>query len=477
MKCPNCGNDFVEGHLYCDVCGEEIRIVPDFEPEIENSILENLSGIVEDFESGEAEEFPEEMHLNKKQTGRSGKFSDILSHPGKKWIVIAFAVVILGVTGILFFQNNSYNFQVKKAKQSADVGDYTQAISYMDRAIDLNDKDIAAKLLISDYYCENGQTEKAEIILREIISLDASNLDAYRKLIAIYEADSDYERINKILIENGTESVLHEFSGYVALPPEFSYEAGNYDEVVPLKLSSNTTGIIYYTLDGTTPDEKSDVYTSPIFLENGYYHISAIFVNDKGVMSECAENTYTVHVTVPLEPDISAESGIYTIPTLIEAEIPIGCSVYYTVDGTEPTQNSIPYMMPISMPIGDSTFKFVAYSPEGIGGAVATREYTLNVETLLTVESAVSLLLKGLTDRGIILDFEGSVPSMSGHNSYISSTLISSGTRVYYLIVEYYVDATGTISKTGNMYAVDADSGVLHKATVDAGGNYTVTPI
>ena len=38
MVCPSCGCEMAEGHLYCETCGNEIRIVPDFEPEIENSI-------------------------------------------------------------------------------------------------------------------------------------------------------------------------------------------------------------------------------------------------------------------------------------------------------------------------------------------------------------------------------------------------------------------------------------------------------
>ncbi len=45
MKCPNCGEEMKEGHLICEACGNEIRIVPDFEPEIENSITEALSTI------------------------------------------------------------------------------------------------------------------------------------------------------------------------------------------------------------------------------------------------------------------------------------------------------------------------------------------------------------------------------------------------------------------------------------------------
>ena len=48
MKCPNCGEELKQGYLYCERCGEEIHIVPDFEPEIENSIIETLSAVAEE---------------------------------------------------------------------------------------------------------------------------------------------------------------------------------------------------------------------------------------------------------------------------------------------------------------------------------------------------------------------------------------------------------------------------------------------
>ena len=57
MKCPNCGNELEEGHLICEVCGEEIQMVPDFEPEIENkiesSITETLSTLAALQEDGQ----------------------------------------------------------------------------------------------------------------------------------------------------------------------------------------------------------------------------------------------------------------------------------------------------------------------------------------------------------------------------------------------------------------------------------------
>lgn len=43
MICPKCGAKLDEEKLYCQVCGTEIVFVPDYEPEIEQSITETLS--------------------------------------------------------------------------------------------------------------------------------------------------------------------------------------------------------------------------------------------------------------------------------------------------------------------------------------------------------------------------------------------------------------------------------------------------
>ena len=47
MKCPRCGSEMKDGMLFCEHCGEEIRIVQDFEPEIDGIVtgFENASNV------------------------------------------------------------------------------------------------------------------------------------------------------------------------------------------------------------------------------------------------------------------------------------------------------------------------------------------------------------------------------------------------------------------------------------------------
>ena len=66
MKCPHCGNEMVEGHLICETCGEEIRIVPDFEPEIENSITETLSTLAAEQDGADNKEMQQATENRRK---------------------------------------------------------------------------------------------------------------------------------------------------------------------------------------------------------------------------------------------------------------------------------------------------------------------------------------------------------------------------------------------------------------------------
>ena len=62
--------------------------------------------------------------------------------------------------------------------------------------------------------------------------------------------------------------------------PEFSTSPGCYTHSLQLILShtDRANGVIYYTLDGSTPDADSSVYNGPITIEEGTTVVRAVFM-------------------------------------------------------------------------------------------------------------------------------------------------------------------------------------------------------
>ena len=49
MKCPKCGTPLREDELYCEKCGHEIVMVPEYDTELEHNIMESIEKIAADF--------------------------------------------------------------------------------------------------------------------------------------------------------------------------------------------------------------------------------------------------------------------------------------------------------------------------------------------------------------------------------------------------------------------------------------------
>ena len=58
----------------------------------------------------------------------------------------------------------------------------------------------------------------------------------------------------------------------------FSRPSGFYRDSFNLKLCSNS-GTIYYTTDGSAPDQNARIYREPIELQEGDVTVSAVFAN------------------------------------------------------------------------------------------------------------------------------------------------------------------------------------------------------
>ena len=478
MKCPKCGHELKEGHLICEVCGEEIRIVPDFEPEIENSITETLSTLVVLQEgTGEEEILPKDVETGKSQRQKTDKPSET----GKKIWVIAGLFIILVVAvvsyGIYGYHIRTLDYQIDKAREYAASGSYTEAINCLENAYE-SYPDVAQILFMEAdyYYLQQDNASAARVLYRIIERGDFPYEDleeAYSKIVAICANQGKYDQINELLRNCPETRIVAMYQSYLAMGPEFSYAEGSYDEVIPLKLASDEAGTIYYTMDGTTPTKDSLVYTAPIFLESGEHTISALFVNDYGVESEIVTKTYSISLPVPSPPEIEPYSGEFTDPVMITVERIEGCMVYYTTDGSDPTIDSVPYTNPIPIPLGRSSFKFVNINEEGMSSEVTARTYTLSLRDAIPAAQAVENLIARLVETGYLEDDEGHNSHQDGTFSYqFSSVLRIREADDYYTINEFYDDGTGIIKRTDNVFLVNVHTGEAAQLGYDDNGEF-----
>ena len=485
MKCPHCGQEMPDGHLLCDHCGEEIQIVPDFEPEIENSITETLSTLIS------SQEEPEEEPDTEKESDMETEPEAFISDGDKRGrgIQIALAFVILLVVGLISYALYAYHiqtaeYQIHRAENYAQKGDYEQAIACLETAYAAYPEEARILFLEADYYYLQKQDTAALSALMRIIDKENASRysetdveEAYGKIITIYANQEAYGQINDLLRDCENERIVGMFQGYLAMEPEFSYVEGNYAEVIPLKLSSNTSGTIYYTMDGTKPDKNSAIYTAPLFLETGVYTVSAFFVNDYGIESDVVTKTYVINLAAPNAPEVELYSGEYSEAMMISAEAAEGCKIFYTTDESEPTADSVPYTGPIPMPLGTTLFKFVNISAEGIASEVTTRTYTLKLRGAIATDTAVGNLVNRLVETGYLEDATGKNTRQTGTLSYQFSSVLRVGGSDYYTINEYYDDGTGMLSRTDKVFLVQVYTGEAAQLAYDENGDFVANPI
>lgn len=475
MKCPNCGEEMADGVLYCEYCGEDIHIVPDFEPELDQYLQQTIDEIADELEeeipAGEEKDEPEDRKLSKKR---------------HLWpLPVLLAVLIIGAAvgmGSWVYLYNSEEHQVNRALQCMAQEQYDQAIVYYNRALELDAGNVELMFSLAEVYFLKNNKIEYEYMLREIArneNATEEQLDrAYSRLIAIYRDREDYKTINELLLGSNNERLISEYGNYIANSPEFSVIEGYYTTIQPLKLTAIGTGIIYYTLDGSDPDQNGAQYSMPILLEEGDYIVKAMFVNEYGIESEIVKKEYHIDNDEVPPPEIGAVSGDYNVPTYIEVlDLDEGGEIYYTTDGTIPTSSSRSYTEPIPMPLGKSSYKFIRVV-DGVMSEVTERTYNFVLVTEYLPEQAVEAALEYSLRTGKIRDTAGHFDDTGAIYIYeflYVVTIDQSGD--FYVIAEVQREMDGAQARTGNFYAVNAYDGNLFKLQQEGSGRLVLIAI
>ncbi|MCR4651800.1 MAG: chitobiase/beta-hexosaminidase C-terminal domain-containing protein [Lachnospiraceae bacterium] len=492
MICPKCNNEIPEGLLYCDKCGEEIQIVPVFEAEIETDIEKHLAGIsfgeTKDMsdEIGEVKAGAKKILTKDLLTKDSGNLPEGIdsTEPGsvhKKWVHLAIRVgAVLSLLALIIIVyllaiSNSWTHQLSKADRLFDAGDYREAAVCYEKSIFLKNDEVQPYIGLANAYTALGDTSMAVTTYKRYLILDNENEEIFAHAVDLLVNESQYQAVNELLLEYADDVVRNEYNEYLSLPPTFNYDSGKYDKMVELEIKDTGVGKIYYTLDGTLPVESSEEYKSPIVLKKGEYEVRAVFVNEFGVFSEDVNVKLTIEDDSPEAPMISLESGSYYEPQQLRVIIPNECTVYYTVDGSEPDERSNIYGEPIDIQEGRSDYRFVAIDENGNSSEIIDRTYDIRLNVAISTEDGCNILINKLISIEYILDETGTLKNYPGKYIYLYMDVRGINGIPLYCYNEYYQTTSISKDMTGNIFGVDYRNGDVYKIVKAADGSYTLT--
>lgn len=399
MKCRYCGHEIPDGVLYCENCGKEVRIVPDYNP-LDDILAQEIVGSINGEPTGLDLSDTERLRRTASQrrtTGRTIRGTGAMTEDRearrrqaqrrkaqlrkKRRILLAVMFLILAalIGGIVLIYKNSYNGIVSAGNKALERQEYSEASSAFQRAIGKNKERPEAYTGLSRVYLAQNDPDAAESVFLDAIEEQAGNSDLYGACIDFY-IDTKQQMEIPGLLDEATDQVREALSEYIIDVPEFSLDAKEiYEEVQQLTLTAGKGLTIYYTVDGSDPDTGSTKYTEPIQLDEGETTVTAIAVNKNGIPSMPEAKEYVIELPIEDAPAVSPSTGQYEAATSIEVKVPDGYEAYYTTDGSDPTTASAKYTGPVNMPEGETLFKAVLVSGDGRLSGITTRNYVLEL--------------------------------------------------------------------------------------------------
>ncbi|MCT4595786.1 MAG: chitobiase/beta-hexosaminidase C-terminal domain-containing protein, partial [Anaeromicrobium sp.] len=161
------------------------------------------------------------------------------------------------------------------------------------------------------------------------------------KLTAIVKVGDKVSEKTFTLIIKGTDTTAPD-------KPMSNVGTGTYKEEQNIVLTGEEGATIYYTIDGSEPTEKSGKYIGAIRISKTTT-LKAIAVDKAGNISEIFKATYKIDKEAPKVAEANIVAGTYKEDQNIELTGEKDSTIYYTIDGSEPTEKSTKYEGPITI--------------------------------------------------------------------------------------------------------------------------------
>ena len=162
--------------------------------------------------------------------------------------------------------------------------------------------------------------------------------------------------------------------------PTFDPDGGNYETTQTVHIGCETPEVsIFYTLNGDEPTNEASATNFAYNAQNGVSIATTTTLKAKAFKegwyaSATKSATYTIQHDVA-EPTLPASQVFTTNQYSVEITVPANTTVYYTTDGSTPTNESTLYSTAFTID-ATKTVKAIAYDGDGCASDVVSATYT-----------------------------------------------------------------------------------------------------
>lgn len=270
------------------------------------------------------------------------------------------------------------------------------------------------------YYTEDGSDPRVSDSRKEYVEAFKPALDS-SIVIKAYATMSGY-------IDSEVAEAEFKYSGNLPAPVfEFENDADIPFLNVKVIVNAAQGYVVHYTLDGSTPNENSNK------AENGLIDLSSFAGESVTIKAYAAkegmENSEIATVTYQKKkvssPVINPESKKFQEPIEVSITAEEGAMIYYTLDGSEPSQYEKPFLLEEA-----AIVKAIAVMEGCTDSEIATAEYSSKTPApVITPEDGIvpflvdNITIKAGENDRIYYSTNGEDPDLSGEYKTGSITL------------------------------------------------------
>lgn len=388
MKCPNCGCELPENALFCEKCAAEIKIVPEYETRLEEQIsisLENVASVVEE-EKGPAVEISSAAEVLQKAEEEAAAMQK--TAPVPELPPAAEAAALQGETIIQPAPLPQEQETAKTPSADSDKASNEYLLNHRERQ---RQKEEARKKRQKRYISRRRYVKFMMVFMVGASAATIILVLFYAlKLYPATHTQSYYVgRAYQFASEGRYQSAADEIDKAVELYGKEEHDGSDGEQTVAtlylLKAQylqkagekDLALGAASMALEdsNSTEDEEISAYGRMITIYASYGEYDKIAT----LLSTCTrQQVVESYLQYTLfDPEFSAEEGTYDEGFTLQLSDQGEGSIFYTMDGTEPSTDSLLYTEPIKLTEGTFTISAIYVNHFNLSSQVVSKTYTI----------------------------------------------------------------------------------------------------